>query len=415
MRGLYPLVLLMLSLPGVYGRDYLLRPHSDAFVQGHSFKDYNRSQTLDVKEKEEDQTNVKLIRRGFMEIDVREMSNRSVVESATMFLQLKKSSEGALIQLCPALPYTEEFHNKALSWNRQPDFNCNKSLGEVPYLHDNQTMTWDVSKFLQKQLRAGETKIAFAVVAVAPHIYTTFHSMNSKVGWSVRPALVATTFVPPYAEPRFQPVLSASRLQHPFGSFTAVSNGKFQNYAKGHFELIDDKYMQFQINGGHSRSVIRHNSAWPPTANSSKVLLANIRLPKPSYPTRETTFIQIDSLGTTGTFFRIGWVRSKDSFKDYIWATVRTHPDTTETIKYPLFPRPEDFFKIEVRVQNSKLTVKYNDWPYSLTKDHEFYDISFWKKVRKNVFQAGIFLNHGEGPACAQFETLEITTNDDDF
>lgn len=408
------LSLLASSFRGSDGKAYLLRPRTDAFIQGHSFKDYNRSQTLEVKEKYDSQVNVKLIRRSFMEIDVSQVCDKSVIDVAEMQLMIKKSGEGAVIQLCPAEPYTEKFHNKALSWNRQPKFDCQNTLGKIEYNKGMTNMTWDVAKYLQKQLNGGKTKVAFAIIAAKPHIYTSFHSMNSKAGWSKRPALKVKAFVPPFDEAKFQPVLSSSRLQHPLASHAAVSNGKFQGYGKEHFQLIDNKYMQVQAQGLHHRTVIRHNSVWSITTKSKRSLVASIRLPKPSYPTRETTLFQIEGLGKTGTLLRVGWERSKEHLKDHLWATVRTSLKTKEVIKFPLFPRPTETFKIEISIEKRKLSIKYNDEPHlplELSKELESYDVSDWKDAKHIVFEAGILLNHGEGPASVQFEMLEITSD----
>ena len=137
-------------------------------------------------------------------------------------------------------------------------------------------------------------------------------------------------------------------------------------------------------------------------------------LPEPAYPTREISLIQMDSESIkdlqAGSLIRIGWHNAKDDLRDHIWAKLRTSVDKDETVSFPLFPRPEGFFHIEVIVVKGKLSIKYNDKPVPLSPELESYDVSFWEPVHHNVFQVGILLNHGLGPASVLYDSIEITT-----
>lgn len=394
------------SIGNVLGVDFELRPRVDSFIEGRSLLDYSNSSDLVVKEIYQDQKSQRLIRRSFLEFDLTEFAGH-VVDVATLHLWLKNSEHGAVIMLCPADPFVIP-----ISWKRQPVYDCEKALGEVRYLPGMSDVNWDILPYIQQQLRLNNKVIAFALIAAAPHFYTTFRSMEYK-DENQRPLLRVEGFEPPFNHHKFKNVLSESRLQWPLPTPTAVSNGKFGGYASHHFQVIDGKYLQFEVRGEHHRCLLRHNTFFSTATSKEKIVKTRMYLPEPAYPTREVSLIQTDSESTgghqLGSLIRIGWHNAKDNLRDHIWAKLRTSVEGNETVSFPLFPRPEGFFHMEIIVTKGKLSIKYNGNAVPLSPELESYDVSFWEPVHHNVFQVGILLNHGHGPASVLYDSIEIS------
>lgn len=403
---------------------YNLNPLHDTFIEGK--KDNSGSDKLVVKEMYEDQINLDLIRRTFLEFDISELAN-VIVGDATLSLTLRGGHDGAVVSLCPAVPYLKGTKQKPIRWDNQPVFNCEKSLGSVEYKLGMTTMNWSVSNYIQQEIKADKDKVAFALIAEKAHYYTAFRSMEYKKG-SMRPVIRAQTYKSPFNQTKFREVLGESSLQWPLAGQTAVSRGQFDEVANDHFQLVENRYLQVMADDEDNICAICQDSLWPVTTETERVVRAKVYLPRPPENTTEVTFLQIDSefappqklmnvhqivqrakepFYETGPLLRIGWRHSQDSKMDTIWCTVRTSLTTNEIAMLSLFQRPEDFFEIQIVVVNSHFEISFNG--ENLTLPENFGDLEFWAPQEKNVFQAGIFLNEGIGPAIVQFDTLEMT------
>lgn len=384
--------------------DYELHPRVDSSVQGLSNADYSNCSDLAVKEIYKDQTNQTLIHRSFLEFDLTMFSGH-VTDVSTLHLWLNESERGAAIRICPAKPFTVP-----ISWQEQPSYDCDEALGEVRYLPGLSNVHLDILPYVQKQLGLGNNVIAFALIAATPGFYTTFRSMEYE-NTDQRPLLRIQGFEPPFNSNKFKKVLSKSRLQWPLTT-PDVGLGDFLGYASHHFQLLESKYLQFQVRGEHHRCMLRHDATFSTATSTEKSIKAHLYLSKPAYPTSDLAIIQMDSEQPTsqellGSLIQIGWRSDHDKKHDHIWAKVQTS-SANETIMLPLFPRPEAFFHLEVAVASGRLSVKYNDETVPLSPELESYDVSYWKDMHHNAFQVGILLNDGAGPASVVYDSIEI-------
>lgn len=385
-------------------------PIHDTYVRGLQKDDFSRERDLIVKEKLPDQTNLKLIRRGFLQFDLKDLGFTSA-SRATLKLSVKDGQHGAVVRLCPAATY-HSGSVSPVSWFNTPYYDVNKTLGDIVYKPGMKTMEWDVTSYLRSQTKKEKNSVAFAIVAAKPHFITTFRS-SEFADASQWPLLTIEALVAPFSKSKFRHVLSTSRLQWPVGTSTKVSHGHFADYAVEPFQLVNNTSMMFSMSGQGNRCALRHNSEWTGKSNLERRLSARVRVDKPPYPTREITFLQIQvsdfKTYRKSPLLRISWRRAKNGLKDYIWATVRKSPSKATTVTFPLFRRPKGFFEIDLRVSRSTLSILYNGAVIPLAPELGAYDFSYWDVMETNVFMAGVFLNHGEGPANVYFATLDMT------
>nr|AYC81221.1 PL7 alginate lyase [uncultured bacterium] len=209
------------------------------------------------------------------------------------------------------------------------------------------------------------------------------------------------SYVPPYDDPKFHPVLDDSKLQAP-DSRTACAQGNFDGFADWYFYLYqgNNNYMTFTMNGDHNRSELRQMIEWKTSTTSWKKMIGEVKLFFPSTNSlNQYTFMQIhDSDGINKPLIRLAWVRQRSGKYDHIWAYLRK--DTGSTIDViDLGPRPDGFFKAEIKVKSNILKVKIN----SVTMINE--NVSYWSNFH-NYFKAGVYLQD-DGSAKVQFKSLK--------
>jgi len=216
------------------------------------------------------------------------------------------------------------------------------------------------------------------------------------------------TFVAPFSLPKFQPVLKECRLQWPTSYPRAVNDGEFENYAVESFHLVNDSYIKFSMEGKAKRCELRHLAEWASSETNERSLSATVQLPSPDVTTAgQFTFIQIHNKEfmnyEQGPLLRINWRRHLGGKSDWVWAAMRVALDPKDVKLFPLFPRPDGFFDIEVEVSNSTMTILYDG---ETVEPFDQYDIRHWDPMVTNVFKAGVYLD--DGNAFTLFEDIRI-------
>lgn len=194
----------------------------------------------------------------------------------------------------------------------------------------------------------------------------------------------------------------------------ACAAGEFADFSCDGFQLVDNAYIQFQISSAEGeRSELRHLPEWPASSATERRITARMMIPEPDRNlVQQWTFLQIhskDFLGyKDGPLLRVVWFPLRDDKDDWLWTCIRTSLDPKENIFYPLQPRPEGFFDIQVLVADSKLDILIDgNYPNPVYNN---YDLSYWNPIQTNYFKAGAYLNdESTGPVIDWFDQLNFT------
>lgn len=219
----------------------------------------------------------------------------------------------------------------------------------------------------------------------------------------------------PYDLAKFHAVLDSSKLQYPESTPRACDAGEFAGFSCNGFNLMDDAYIHFQINSAEGlRSELRHLPEWPASSATQRSITARMMILQPDpLLVQQFTFLQVhtkDFLGNQdGPLLRVLWLPSRDGNNDWLWACIRTSLDPKANTFFPLQPRPEGFFDIEVRVVNSSLSILIDgSYPNQVFNN---YDLTYWDSIQSNYFKAGAYLNSGSaGPVNVLFDQLNFAT-----
>jgi len=224
----------------------------------------------------------------------------------------------------------------------------------------------------------------------------------------------------PYDLKKFQSVLDDSKLQAPKSSPTLIHRGKFAGASNEYFFLDPTgQYMTFTVEGDSRRSELRQQTGdWDTASKTPQRMIARVRVFAPQDRGLEQfTFFQIHDKkngdkGLNKPLLRItrrGYHRRK---QDHLWAAIRTPKDFSKPISLSnlagknidLGPRPEGFFDVEVRVQNSRMLVAINGQP------KVDMDVSYWDGL-DNYFKVGVY-NQAPGRSKVEFESLRFSDSD---
>jgi hypothetical protein len=218
----------------------------------------------------------------------------------------------------------------------------------------------------------------------------------------------------PYSLDKFKGVLNISKLQAPYSKYDplyGVKYGKFKDVCNKYFYLQDNKYMAFFMcqddESEHKRSELRFKDDFKVSENHT--LEARLKI-FPLNQEREFTFLQIHADSTLKNLptinkplLRITWWRELHNIYNHLWAVIRLGTSSfSKYAKIDLGKKPEDFFDITIKVENSKLSI----WINGENKIDNF-DISYWNKYY-NYFKAGVYL---QGVGCAKVLFDKLITN----
>ena len=225
----------------------------------------------------------------------------------------------------------------------------------------------------------------------------------------------------PYDLEQFRPVLDASKLQAPTSSPTKIRRGKFDGASNEYFYLDETgQYLTFTVTGDSKRSELRQMTGeWDTSTFTAQRLVARVRVFVPETAGLEQyTFLQIhDTTNDPGSLnkplIRVTRRGSYRGTQDHLWAHIRTPKDFTKPISLDnlatknidLGPRPEGFFDIEIRVQNSEMIVLVEG------QAKVEVDVSYWDGLA-NYFKAGVY-NQDPGTSKVEFESLRFVTGED--
>lgn len=224
----------------------------------------------------------------------------------------------------------------------------------------------------------------------------------------------------PYDLEKFRPVLDDSKLQAPTSS-TMIKRGDFAGASNEYFFLDPTgQYMTFTVEGDSKRSELRQLTGdWDTATKTPQRLIARVRVFVPEDKgLKEFTFLQIHDT-TKGDkalnkpLLRITRRSDYRKMQDHLWAHIRTPKNFDQPISLAnlatesidLGPRPESFFDVEVRVQNSRMIVTIN----GQTKVDM--DVSYWDGL-DNYYKAGVY-NQDPGRSKVEFESLRFTDSDE--
>lgn len=226
----------------------------------------------------------------------------------------------------------------------------------------------------------------------------------------------------PYDLEKFRSVLDDSKLQAPKSSPTLISRGKFAGASNEYFFLDPTgQYMTFTVEGDSCRSELRQESGdWDTASKKPQRLIARVKVFVPQDKQLESfTFLQIHDKkngdkGLNKPLLRVTRRDQRRGKQDHLWAAIRTPKNFDKPISLSnlaskhvdLGPRPKGFFDVEVRVQNSKMTVTID----RQTKVNM--DVSYWDGL-PNYFKAGVY-NQDPGRSKVQFQSLRFSDSDDD-
>lgn len=224
----------------------------------------------------------------------------------------------------------------------------------------------------------------------------------------------------PYDVEKFRSVLDESKLQAPTSSPTMINQGKFAGASNEYFFLDKTgQYMTFTVEGDSNRSELRQNTGdWDTATETPQRMIARVRVLVPEDQKLEQfTFLQIHDKkngdeGLNKPLLRLTRRSDYRKTQDHLWAHIRTPENCDKPISlanlatknFDLGPRPEGFFDVEVRVQNSKIIVTIN----GRTKFDM--DVSYWDGL-DNYFKAGVY-NQNPGRSKAEFESLRFTDSE---
>ena len=230
----------------------------------------------------------------------------------------------------------------------------------------------------------------------------------------------ATQAKVPYDIEKFRSVLDASKLQAPTSSPAKIEQGDFAGQSNEYFFLDDTKTrLTFTVSGDSNRSELRQLSGdWDTATPIAQRLIGRVKIHRPGTSSlRQFTFMQIHDkkIGDQGLnkpLIRLAWRKSRSNNKDHLWAAIRTPKDPDKPIALKnlgsewvdLGPRPEGFFDVEIRVQNSQMNVILGGQSV-VTKD-----VSYWNGL-KNYFKAGVY-NQNAGTSKVEFDVLRYAPSD---
>lgn len=207
----------------------------------------------------------------------------------------------------------------------------------------------------------------------------------------------------PYSTSKFQDVLDDSKLQAPDSS-TKIDYGDFSKACNSYFYVKDGR-MTFKVTGDAKRSELRQKKEWKTSDSTANKMIGYVEVEDPeSTDLDETTFMQIhdNNDGINAPLLRLSWIRSRDSYESYYWATIKT--DTCKKCKnyekFPIGPWKNSPVKFEVRVQSNNLTIKRFDKTVVSN-----FNVSYWKNL-SNYFKAGIY-NQDSGTGTSTWTSLK--------
>ena len=226
----------------------------------------------------------------------------------------------------------------------------------------------------------------------------------------------------PYDLKKFRSVLDDSKLQAPKSSPTLIDRGSFEGASNEYFFLDPTgQYMTFTVDGTSNRSELRQLSGdWDTASKTPQRLIARVKvLVPPEGSPKRFTFLQIHDKkngddGLNKPLLRVASHKNREEKQDHLWAAIRTPKDFDKPITLKnlsgkhidLGPRPNGFFDIEVRVQNSRMSVTLNG------KTKVDMDVSYWDGL-DNYFKAGVY-NQTSGRSTVEFESLRFSESDED-
>lgn len=219
--------------------------------------------------------------------------------------------------------------------------------------------------------------------------------------------------ITPYDVDAFRPVLEESKLQAPT-SKALIRQGGFAGQANEYF-YVDPSgpYLTFTVKGDSKRSELRQMTGdWQTSTATPQRLIGEVQV---FFPENESmnqfTFMQIhdttdDPQSLNKPLLRLVWLRSRHGIQDHLWAAIRMPRDMDQPISLDnlsgrfvdLGPRPEGFFKSEVRVQANQMVVLLND------EEKLSMDVTYWDGLN-NYFKAGVY-NQDPGVSKVQFRSL---------
>ncbi|WOO41703.1 DUF7594 domain-containing protein [Rubellicoccus peritrichatus] len=377
---------------------FILNPLEDAYVRDGAHANTTHGTT------DSDELIVKIAatdfnRRGYLRYDLRGVNG--TVTDAKFRLKVRAINPGVKNNIRPVTDNT--WDEDTLTWNNKPGFG--NSLGTKTIPAAGQWIEWDVTSHINSEVANGAYYASFAILPSTQtyNLLARYHSSEASNS-ADRPELIITfnpTDTPPYDVSTFQSVLDTSKLQAPESSPAAVNYGAFDGFADSFFKLTSGQYMQFAMSGYAQRCELRQQNEWVAETSTTRSMVGELKIPSLSSPLEQFTFMQVHSSSSTnGPLLRLNWRDERSGLTDHIWATLRTNfiPKTATVID--LGPRPAGFFKAEIRVQDSKLTVLIDD----VVKINN-YDISYWDGF-SNYFKAGAYIN-SEGSASVEFKSLD--------
>lgn len=218
----------------------------------------------------------------------------------------------------------------------------------------------------------------------------------------------------PYSLDKFKKILNNAKLQAPYSKYDplySVKYGKFKDVCNKYFYLQDDKYMAFFMcqndEKEHKRSELRFKNDFKVSENH--FLKTRLKI-FPLNQNREFTFLQIHADDTLKNvpminkpLLRITWWKNYHNIKNHLWAVIRLGVEkNSKYVKIDLGKKPEDFFEVTIKINNSKLSICIN----GKNKINDF-DVSYWNKFY-NYFKAGVYL---QGVGCSKVLVDKLILN----
>eukprot|EP01059_Diplonema_ambulator_P005868 TRINITY_DN1564_c2_g2_i1.p1 TRINITY_DN1564_c2_g2~~TRINITY_DN1564_c2_g2_i1.p1 ORF type:complete len:246 (+),score=63.36 TRINITY_DN1564_c2_g2_i1:56-793(+) len=213
----------------------------------------------------------------------------------------------------------------------------------------------------------------------------------------------------PYDQSKYRSVLDDSYLQAPT-SVRLVNQGEFAGVYNQYFYVPDegDRWMTFEVSGKKHRSELRQASAW--YLNDTVYVHKMIgHVVVESTEVEEVTFMQIhDVTGNENAInrplLRLVWMASYRGVSNSYWAIIKADAcaECYNYDKIVIAPHSATKIKFEIRVQESKLTVKVNG---VAAPEIYNYDVSYWNHL-ESYFKAGVY-NQADGTGKVKFWTLK--------
>jgi len=207
-------------------------------------------------------------------------------------------------------------------------------------------------------------------------------------------------------------VLDDSYLQAPT-STKLIAQGDFSGEYNQYFYIpgSGNKWMTFEVTGDHKRSELRQVSEWYGDDQSYLYkMIGEVLVEDPQDgDVDEITFMQVHDVTNNSNainlpLVRLVWLRERDGISNHYWAVIKE--DACKTCsnyeKIDLGAHSTSATKFEIRIKDSKLTIKVNG---SANSDINSYDIGYWDHL-ENYFKAGVY-NQDSGTGVVQFKTLK--------